>query len=130
MTGSVTGAPRHLLRAEGMAVLIAAGSAYAQTGASWWLFAMLFLAPDLSILGYLAGPRIGAICYNATHSYLLPLGFCAWGLVHPESWALALGLIWAAHVGLDRMLGFGLKYAADFKASHLGWPEWGLTGVR
>ena len=124
MTGSVIGIPRQLLRAEGLAVLIAATTAYACIDGEWWLFAILFLAPDLTILGYLGGHKIGAICYNTGHSYLLPLGLCTWGMFLSELGPLAVGLIWAAHIGCDRMLGFGLKYAGNFKASHLGWPEW------
>jgi Domain of unknown function (DUF4260) len=68
--GFVNGAPRLLLRAEGLAVALASIMAFSRSGASWWLFAALILAPDLSILFYLAGSRLGAASYNAVHTYL------------------------------------------------------------
>lgn len=119
-SGAVTGAPAGLLRAEGLAVFAAALAAYAALGASWWLFAALILAPDLSMLGYLAGPRAGALVYNTGHTYVGPalLGALAYGFSAPLTGALAL--IWTAHIGLDRLLGYGLKYSAGFGHTHLG----------
>jgi hypothetical protein len=118
--GCVTGAPMVLLRLEGAVVLAAASTAYARLGGDWPMFALLFLAPDVSMLGYLAGRRIGAIAYNLGHSYLLPAALAAMGVVfaQPSLWALAL--IWTAHIGFDRMLGYGLKYATGFGYTHLG----------
>jgi hypothetical protein len=118
--GAVTGAPKLILRAEGAAVLAAALWAYGLAGGSWWLFALLLLAPDLSMLGYLRGPRVGAAAYNLGHTYLVPLGLLALGQVLAAPVLTGLGLIWAAHVGLDRMLGYGLKYPWGFGATHLG----------
>ncbi|WP_371347614.1 DUF4260 domain-containing protein [Ancylobacter sp. IITR112] len=119
-TGAVAGAPAALLRAEGLAVFAAALVAYAALGASWWLFAALILAPDLSMLGYLGGPRFGAFVYNAAHTYVAPalLGAFAYGFSAPLAGAIAL--IWIAHIGLDRLLGYGLKYSAGFGHTHLG----------
>lgn len=93
---------------------------YARMGVSWWLFAALFLAPDLSMLGYVAGPCWGARIYNAIHTYITPaaLGLCA--LLFQEHMALAIALIWASHIGMDRLLGYGLKYADGFGYTHLG----------
>ncbi len=93
---------------------------YMRTGASWWLFAALWLAPDLSMLGYLAGPCRGARIYNAFHTYVGPavLALCAL-LLHAHG-ALAVALIWANHIGVDRLLGYGLKYADGFGYTHLG----------
>jgi hypothetical protein len=120
MTGTVTGAPRALLRLEGLFVLIAACAAYARTGGDWWLFAILFLAPDLSMLGYLAGRKAGAALYNLGHWYVMPLLAIGWGVYGQNTLALEAGLIWAAHIGFDRFLGYGLKYGSDFGATHLG----------
>jgi hypothetical protein len=120
MSGIVTGGPRVLLRLEGLCVLAAAVVAYAHQSVGWWLFAALFLAPDLSMLGYLAGRKAGAALYNAVHSYVLPLACIAWGTFEQAPPVLAVGLILAAHIGFDRALGFGLKYAAGFGVSHLG----------
>ncbi|HET9616245.1 MAG TPA: DUF4260 domain-containing protein [Pseudolabrys sp.] len=118
--GTVSGAPRLLLRAEGAALLVVGILLYSQTDTSWWLFAVLFLAPDLSFIGYLGGPRAGAAAYNAAHTTLAPalLGIGGWLL--GQRLAEALALIWAAHIGFDRLLGYGLKYAAGFGFTHLG----------
>lgn len=117
--GTTNGNVRWLLRLEGLAVLALAAFAYHQTGGSWWHFAVLFLLPDLSMLGYLAGPRVGAVTYNAGHSYLLPLGLAAF-LIWREPAYLPYALIWFAHIGFDRALGYGLKYASGFGYTHLG----------
>ncbi len=118
--GNVDGGVRTLLRAEGLAVLALAVMAYAQFGAGWGFFALLFLLPDLSFLGYLAGPRIGAAAYNAAHSYAGALGLLALGVFAAMPLAVAAGLIWCAHIGFDRALGYGLKYSAGFSNTHLG----------
>lgn len=119
-TGSVTGIPRLVLRAEGAALLVVAALLYGRTGASWWLFAVLFLAPDLSFLGFLGGPRLGAIVYNAAHTLIGPAALGLAGLLFADTLLTALALIWAAHIGFDRLLGYGLKYAAGFTFTHLG----------
>ena len=121
--GVVRGAPNLILRAEGLAVLAATLWIYAVLGWSWWLFAALILAPDLSMLGYLWGPRIGAAAYNAAHTYLAPAGLIALGALTVSPLLGSLALIWAAHIGLDRMLGYGLKYPHGFKATHLSGAE-------
>lgn len=120
MPGAVTGTVRTVLRLEGFCILLAALLAYATYGAGWLLFAIFFFAPDLSFLGYLAGPRPGALVYNMAHSAIGPLVCLAAGLLLPTSALLAAGLIWGAHIGFDRSLGYGLKYAAGFGFTHLG----------
>lgn len=110
--GALTGGVRVLERLEALAIFVAALVLYARLGAGWRLFALTFLAPDLSFLGYLAGARLGAAVYNAAHSFVGPL------LLAPLS--LPLALVWAAHVGLDRALGYGLKYERGFGFTHLG----------
>src|SRR5665213_2354132 len=109
-----------LLRLEGLAVATLSALVYARTGGSWWLFAVLWLLPDLSMLGYLAGSCRGARVYNAIHSYVLPLtlAVCALALHLPT--LLAIAVIWVNHIGVDRLLGYGLKYAAGFGFTHLG----------
>jgi hypothetical protein len=117
---AVTGVPRLLLRLEGGALAAIAIVLYAQQGASWWLFAALILAPDLSFLGYLAGPRMGAIAYNAAHTLVVPFALALVGGFLPASILIVVALIWAAHIGVDRALGYGLKYARGFGFTHLG----------
>lgn len=118
--GSAGGGVRVLLRLEGLAVLALATAAYAQFGAGWGWFALLFLLPDLSFLAYLAGPRAGAAAYNAAHSYAGPLGLLALGVLGAMPGLLAIALVWCAHIGFDRALGYGLKYASGFRQTHLG----------
>jgi hypothetical protein len=114
---------RYILRIEGLAVAAVSAVLYARTGASWWLFAALWLAPDLSMLGYLASPCRGARVYNAFHTYTVPiiLGLLAW-LLHAMALA-PFALIWVNHIGVDRLLGFGLKYSTGFSWTHLGHKE-------
>jgi hypothetical protein len=117
---AVTGTPRVLLRLEGACVLIIAIVLYSRLAESWWLFAILFLAPDLSFLGYLAEPRLGAIGYNLLHTITGPILLALAGLFVPYEPAVAVALIWLAHCGFDRALGYGLKYEAGFGFTHLG----------
>jgi hypothetical protein len=112
--------PRLLLRLEGLALFILATWAFAYTGASWWLYAILFLIPDLSFAGYLAGPRPGAVAYNALHTTLGPAILAGLGLFLDHSMLIGIAAIWAAHIGFDRMLGYGLKYTSGFNDTHLG----------
>lgn len=118
--GFVNGTPRILLRAEGLAVALATIVAFSRSGASWWLFTALILAPDLSILLYLAGPRFGAIAYNTMHVYLGPILLLGAAAVLAAPMGSAIALIWSAHIGFDRLLGYGLKYGEGFTATHLG----------
>lgn len=117
--GAVTGAARTLLRAEAAAVLLASLLAYAHLGGPWGRFAALFFLPDLSMLGYLVGPRAGAASYNTAHSYLAPAALALVAAAGaPALWPVAL--IWTAHIGFDRMLGYGLKHPTAFGETHLG----------
>ena len=108
------------LRIEGAALFLALIAAYATAGLSWILFAALFLVPDLSMLGYLAGPRVGGAVYNVAHLYAWPaLLLGAWA-VTGVGWALGPGLVWGAHIAMDRALGYGLKEPHSFQSTHLG----------
>lgn len=109
-----------LLRLEGAALLAAALALYAASGASWWLFAVLLLAPDLSMLAYWKGPRLGAYVYNAFHITPWPLALLVGGYLSDAALPLGLGLIWLAHIGMDRALGYGLKETVGFCDIHLG----------
>lgn len=107
-------------RLEGLALLALAALAYARFGQGWGLFAILFLAPDLSFAGYLAGPRVGAWAYNLAHSLIGPLLLMGAGLLAAAPLAITLSLIWLAHLGFDRALGYGLKSPEAFGVTHLG----------
>ena len=115
------GAPVVLfLRLEGLALAAISAVLYARSGSSWWLFAALWLAPDLSMLGYLASPCWGARCYNAIHSTITPITLALASLLLHTAGPLPYALIWLNHIGIDRSLGFGLKYPAGFGWTHLG----------
>lgn len=107
--GFVLGGPLILLRLEGAAVFVAAILGYAHLGLSWWMFVALILLPDASMLGYLASARIGAATYNAVHTATAPIALLVAAFLLRNSLAMSLGTIWLAHIGLDRMLGYGLK---------------------
>jgi hypothetical protein len=119
-SGAVSGSVSILLRLEGLVVAVASVVFYARTGANWWLFAALWLAPDLSMLGYLRRPCLGARIYNAAHTYLLPGVLGLLGLLLHANALLPFALIWMNHIGVDRLLGYGLKYSDGFEFTHLG----------
>jgi hypothetical protein len=120
MSGATTGAVKATLRLEGFCVLVVSALAYSRFGAGWGIFAGCFLLPDLSFIGYLAGPRSGALTYNAAHSYIGPSVCMAAFLIFPSSALIATTLIWLAHIGFDSALGYGLKYSDGFRYTHLG----------
>jgi len=118
--GVVIGTPRQLLRFEGAVLSIGALIAYATTDRAWWLVPLTLLIPDLTMIGYLGGTRLGACLYNLGHSPPLPAAVVAIGWWQDKSLIVALGLVWLAHIGLDRLLGYGLKYGDHFQHTHLG----------
>lgn len=118
--GPVAGLPRILLRLEGGALLLAAGLGYAVTDASWWTFLVLFLVPDVSAIGYAWGPRVGSAIYNLVHATALPLLSLGAALAYGAPGWAPYALIWLAHIGFDRALGFGLKLPSGFRDTHLG----------
>jgi hypothetical protein len=119
-TGEVTGGIRIMLRLEGLTLFAAMVVLYATWGGSWWIFAVLFFVPDLSFIAYLSDPRSGAFIYNAAHSYMAPVALLTLGFAIAEPLTLSIAMIWLAHIGFDRALGYGLKYSAGFGFTHLG----------
>ena len=119
-TGAATGGVKILLRLEGLTLFAGMTLLYAVWGGSWWIYAILFLAPDLSFAAYLADPRSGAIVYNAAHSYMAPVTLMTAGFALAQPLILSVAMIWMAHIGIDRALGYGLKYSAGFGFTHLG----------
>ncbi|WP_313692648.1 DUF4260 domain-containing protein [Halorarum halobium] len=112
---------RTYLRVEGLAIALAALAGYLVVlDGPLWVLAVLALAPDLSMVGYLAGPVVGARTYNVAHVYVWPLvllaGFLLTG-VEPLAWG---GAVWAGHIGIDRAAGYGLKEESGFGETHLG----------
>ena len=118
--GAVTGAVRTWLKAEGLAVLVLSALFYWHTGSSWWMFIGLLLVPDLAMLPYLLNTKAGSLSYNIVHSYLLPLGMATVAIAIYRAGILPFLCIWTAHIGMDRFLGYGLKYPTSFGSTHLG----------
>ena len=106
---------------EGGLVAASALVGTAVLGFPWWLPIALFLAWDLSALGYLGGPRVGAFFYNVVHNYGAPALTALVAALLDAPWLGALALAWFLHVGVDRALGYGLKHPDDFQHTHLGW---------
>jgi hypothetical protein len=110
-----------LQRLEGLTAAAVAALLYARTGASWWIFAGLWLVPDLSMLGYLVSACTGARVYNAYHNFVAPVTLAVGAVLsHLHGLWLPVALIWINHIGVDRALGYGLKYADGFGWTHLG----------
>ncbi len=117
---AVSGHPRMILMFEGFALFALCIFGYAKLGYSWWLFGALILAPDIGMIGYLRNAKTGARLYNALHFTALPIAAGVWGYFWSEPIALSIAIVWLAHIGMDRMLGFGLKYETSFADTHLG----------
>lgn len=108
-----------LLRLEGVCFFLMAIFAYSISNESWWMFLLLFFVPDLSLLGYLANPKLGAQIYNAVHTYVAAGVLVLLGWLTGSPLPVVLSIILVAHIGLDRALGLGLKYPEGFKKTHL-----------
>lgn len=111
---------KNILRIENLALLLLAIYIYSLTSSDWIVFAFLFLVPDISMIGYLRGAKAGANLYNLVHNYILPVFIMGFGVLISEPLVISLGSILLAHVGVDRLLGFGLKEMEGFKNTHMG----------
>jgi len=112
--------PVALQRLEGGVLLALSLLIYWKLAGPWLLYVLLILAPDLFMIGYLGGPRLGAAIYNLGHTWLLPGILAAVGIIGGTSFALDVALIWFGHIGVDRLLGYGLKLPTSFQDTHLG----------
>jgi Domain of unknown function (DUF4260) len=111
--------PGFLLHAEGFVVLTVSFAAYHELNGNWPVFFLLFLWPDLFMLGYLVNVRLGASLYNLVHTYTGPLLLGAVAVFEHWHNAQLFALIWTAHISVDRALGYGLKYPTFFKDTHM-----------
>lgn len=122
---------KNLLRLEELAQFLICLLLLAKTAEAWWVYPLLVLGPDIGMLGYLAGPRVGAITYNGLHHKgIALLVLVAGALLEPtvvvagddpgQAWLLA-GLILYGHASMDRIFGYGLKFGDSFHHTHLGW---------
>jgi hypothetical protein len=108
------------LKSEGIAFFIASIWCYSIVGASWWLFVVLLLMPDLFMVGYIKNSRLGAMLYNIGHTYTAPMTLLLIYMLFSIPVLLPIAIVWFAHISMDRMLGFGLKLDSGFKDTHLG----------
>lgn len=111
--------PRLMLHSEGAAALVASIVLYAQLDIAWWWYPLLFLLPDATFAAWALGPVWGARFYNVAHWYALPLALGVLALLNGWTFGIALALIWAGHIGADRLVGYGFKYSSAFKDTHL-----------
>ena len=111
--------PKLLLRIEGGTFLLVACVLYQHLHGSLLWFALLFFVPDVSMLGYLLEKRAGAIAYNLVHNYAVPIFLLLALWFSGQTSYIWVALIWVAHIGFDRLLGYGLKYETAFKDTHL-----------
>ena len=111
--------PRNLLRLEGLAVAAGSLVLYFHLDYGWVLLVALILAPDLAMLGYLAGPRVGAFAYDLAHTEVWPIALAVAGVLAGWRVPIEVALVWLVHIGVDRLLGYGLKYPTAFKDTHL-----------
>jgi hypothetical protein len=120
-TPAVSGLPLRILRSEGVVLLGAALAGYfARLDEPWWLVPLLLLAPDVFMAGYARSNRAGALLYNFAHSYPAPAMLGVLASVAGRPLWQGVALVWFAHIGMDRALGYGLKYETDFRDTHLG----------
>ncbi len=111
--------PNLLLRIEGLTIMALSIYFYYYMNFSWLIFIVLLLTPDLATLGYLTSMKIGSILYNLFHTYSTPTIILLISLFINNEFILMISLIWFAHIGMDRMFGYGLKYATNFRDTHL-----------
>jgi len=120
-TPPVSGMPLRFLRSEGLVLFVASIAAFfGGLDEAWWLVPALLFLPDVAMIGYARSSRAGALAYNLAHSYPAPalVGACA--LLADSTAGQGVALVWFAHIGMDRALGYGLKYDTDFTDTHLG----------
>ncbi len=116
----VVGKPRVFLRLEGVVLFIASLVLFNSTHQHWWWVPVLLLVPDIFMAGYVRSTQLGALIYNIGHAYPLPTSMALYGWHSHRPLVLAIGLIWLAHIGMDRFSGYGPKYDDNFKHTHLG----------
>jgi hypothetical protein len=110
-----------LLKLEELGLFLLSILLFAQLSYAWWVYPLLLLAPDLGMIGYLFGPRVGAMAYNTTHHKGLAVLFYAAGLLAAVPALALVGVIMLGHASIDRVFGYGLKYPDAFQHTHLGW---------
>jgi hypothetical protein len=112
---------KNLIKIEELFLLIGAIYYFSLTEFEWWWFLVLILLPDISMLGYLVSTKVGAFTYNLFHHRGIAILIWGIGLLIGSTWIELIGVICFAHIAMDRVLGYGLKFSDHFKHTHLGW---------
>jgi len=120
VTGMTQGAVRQWLRLEGFAAFGAGLVLFGISGGNWLLIIPLILLPDVSAIGFLAGPRVGTFTYNLIHNWAPGFAALGVGIWLASPTVLLVAAILLAHVGMDRAVGYGLKLPGSFQETHLG----------
>ena len=118
-SAQVGGSVPWFLRGEGLAALIGGILGYAYLGGPWLALVPLLLLPDVAMVGYLRGARLGSLIYNLGHNFGTAGVVLGLGLWLGIGWLAVAGSILVAHIGMDRLFGYGLKYPTTFKDTHL-----------
>lgn len=108
-----------LIRIEGLVVLALGAYVYFSSGYSWVIFLLLLMLPDIFMIGYMVSNKVGAYLYNAAHTFVTPLLLLLAGMTLSLDFLIMISLIWLVHIGMDRMMGYGLKYESNFKDTHI-----------
>ncbi|OZM56311.1 hypothetical protein CIB95_12920 [Lottiidibacillus patelloidae] len=110
---------KNFIKLEGLVVFLISFGIYYELDFNWTLFFLLLFVPDIGMLGYIHSKKIGAMIYNTFHTYSLPLFLLFIGFLLNNDFLLSISIIWTAHIGIDRAIGYGLKYTTDFKDTHI-----------
>jgi len=112
--------PKILLHLEGLAVFVVSIILFSYLNGNWILFLVLFLVPDLTFFAYLINKKIGSYTYNIMHTYFVPIILITISIIYDYNFGTRIAIIWFAHIGMDRSIGYGLKYPKEFKETHMG----------
>ena len=123
MAMNVRHSVRFMLQVEGAVIAAAACWLTLQAGPPIWVWVAVLIAPDLSMAAYWLGPRFGAVIYNLAHTIIWPILLIIYGFVIFYDLVIAVGALWAMHIGIDRAVGLGLKYPTGFRHTHLMWKS-------
>jgi len=110
----------NIIRLEFATLTVVAAYFFIHHGFAWYWLIPMFFAYDLGMIGYVINSKVGAVSYNIAHSLLLPLILLVAYSVQPHEWMLFIALTQLLHIGMDRCLGYGLKYGTGFTHTHLG----------
>ena len=111
---------KNILKLEELAMLAISVFALYSIDAAWYWYLLMFIGPDISMLGYLAGNTTGTVMYNLFHFKVVGIALILAGYLLQLHLVLLAGIILFCHSSLDRMVGYGLKYFDGFNVTHLG----------